>query len=79
MNLLKHQNTTFLLIALLLTTQFCLAQDGSLAINQDPEIDELLALKKNSSTLIFLLKNDLIVNHNFLKKSFIFLDVVLTT
>ena len=46
MNLLKHQNTTFVLIALLLTTQFSLAQDGSLTINQDPEVDELLALKK---------------------------------
>jgi hypothetical protein len=46
MNLLNYQNTLLPLFFLLFSTQICLSQQGSLTINEDPEVTELLDLKK---------------------------------
>lgn len=46
MNLLNYQNTLLPLFFLLFSAQICLSQQGNLTINEDPEITELLGLKK---------------------------------
>jgi hypothetical protein len=46
MNLLNHKITVFSLFILLFSAQICFSQQGSLTINQDPEVTELLDLKK---------------------------------
>ncbi len=50
MNLLKQKNIAFLTFVLLFTAQICTAQGGDLNINQDPNIDKLLAIKTNMNT-----------------------------
>ena len=50
MNLLNPKNIKFLAVLLFATSQYCLAQEGNLNINQDAKIDKLLAIKKEMNT-----------------------------
>ena len=50
MNLLNPKNIAFITVLLFASSQFCLAQEGNLSINQDQKIDKLLTIKKEMNT-----------------------------
>ena len=47
---MNPKNIKFLAVLLFATSQYCLAQEGNLNINQDAKIDKLLAIKKEMNT-----------------------------
>ena len=50
MKILNFKTTALIVFCLGLTSSFCHAQQGTVIINQDPDIDQLLAIKKQMNT-----------------------------